>query len=149
MKRSLIALAIIIAIVASGAGWYIHSKQPVREGEIAMSRLQGPVSVRYDERGVPHIRAENEADLYRTLGYVQAQDRLFQMEMIRRLARGELAEILGPNLIETDKLFRSLRIRDHAAAYVARQDKNTPMWKALEAYLDGINQYQDTHARPM
>ncbi|WP_122553274.1 penicillin acylase family protein [Pseudomonas viridiflava] len=149
MKRSLIALALIIAIVASGAGWYIHSKQPVREGEIAMSRLQGPVSVRYDERGVPHIRAENEADLYRTLGYVQAQDRLFQMEMIRRLARGELAEILGPNLIETDKLFRSLRIRDHAAAYVARQDKNTPMWKALEAYLDGINQYQDTHARPM
>ncbi len=149
MKRSLIVLAIVIAAVASGAGWYVYSKQPVRDGEVAMNHLQAPVSVSYDERGVPHIRAKNEADLYRTLGYVQAQDRLFQMEMIRRLSRGELADILGPKLIETDKLFRSLRIRDHAAAYVARQDKNTPMWKALEAYLDGINQYQDTHARPM
>ncbi|KTB94550.1 penicillin amidase [Pseudomonas syringae ICMP 11293] len=149
MKRSLFILAIIFALLAGGAGWYVNSKLPVRDGEIAMSRLQAPVTLRYDERGVPHIRAENEADLYRALGYAHAQDRLFQMEMLRRLARGELAEVLGPNLLETDKLFRSLRIREHADAYVAHQDKNTPTWKALEAYIDGINQYQDTHARPM
>lgn len=149
MKRSLVILAIIIAIIAGGAGWYVNSKQPVRDGEIAMSQLTAPVTLRYDERGVPHIRAENEDDLYRALGYAHAQDRLFQMEMLRRLARGELAEILGPNLLETDKLFRTLRIREHADAYVAHQDKNTPTWKALEAYIDGINQYQDTHARPM
>ncbi|MCV4274038.1 penicillin acylase family protein [Pseudomonas capsici] len=149
MKRILAILAILIALLAAGAGWYIHSKQPVRDGEIVMSNLQAPVSVRYDERGVPHIRAGNEADMYRALGYVHAQDRLFQMEMLRRLARGELAEILGPNLVGTDKLFRSLRIREHADAYVARQNPDTPTWKALQAYLDGINQYQDTHARPM
>jgi penicillin amidase len=149
MKRSLIILVIVIALLAVGGGWYIHSKQPMRDGEIVISHLQAPVSVRYDERGVPHIRAEHEADLYRALGYVHAQDRLFQMEMLRRLARGELAEVMGPRLIETDKLFRSLRIREHAAAYVARQDKNTPTWQALQAYLDGINQYQDSHPRPM
>ncbi|TFZ33404.1 penicillin acylase family protein, partial [Pseudomonas syringae] len=125
------------------------SKLPVRDGEIDMSRLQAPVTLRYDERGVPHIRAENEADLYLALGYAHAQDRLFQMEMLRRLARGELAEVLGPNLLETDKLFRSLRVREHAGAYVAHQDKNTPTWKAREAYIDDSNQYHDTHARPM
>jgi penicillin amidase len=149
MKRSLSILVFIIAIVLGAGAWYLYSKQPLRDGEITLAHLQAPVAVRYDERGVPHIRAQNEPDLYRALGYVQAQDRLFQMEMMRRLARGELAEILGPKLLATDKLFRSLRIRDHADAYVARQDKSTPAWIALEAYLDGINQYQDLHAKPL
>ena len=153
MKRSLkivlIIMVLLVAVLALGGAWYVHTKQPLRDGEIVMTHLQAPVSVRYDERGVPHIRAENEADLYRALGYVHAQDRLFQMEMLRRLARGELAEILGPGLVDTDKLFRSLRIREHAAAYVARQNPASPTWQALQAYLDGINQYQDTHARPM
>lgn len=149
MKRSLIILAVVVALLGAVGGWYIHSKQPVRDGEIVISHLQAPVSVRYDERGVPHIRAEHESDMYRALGYVHAQDRLFQMEMLRRLARGELAEVMGPRLIETDRLFRSLRIREHAAAYVARQNKSTPTWQALQAYLDGINQFQDSHPRPM
>lgn len=65
MKRSLVILAIIIAILAGGAGWYVNSKQPVRDGEIAMSHLQAPVTLRYDERGVPHIRAESEAEIGR------------------------------------------------------------------------------------
>ena len=94
--------------------------------------LQGPVTVRYDERGVPHIRAENEADLYRALGYVHAQDRLFQMEMMRRLAQGELAEVLGPKLVDTDRLFRTLGIRARAETYVAALDQQTPAWKALK-----------------
>jgi penicillin amidase len=149
MKRSLIILVVVVALLGAVGGWYIHSKQPVRDGEIVITHLQAPVSVRYDERGVPHIRAEHEADMYRALGYVHAQDRLFQMEMLRRLARGELAEVMGPRLIDTDRLFRSLRIREHAAAYVARQNKNTPTWQALQAYLDGINQFQDSHPRPM
>jgi penicillin amidase len=126
MKRSLSVIALLIVLIAGGGAWYIHSKQPVRNGELALNSLKAPVSVRYDERGVPHIKAENQDDLYRALGYVHAQDRLFQMEILRRLARGELAEILGPKLINTDKLFRSLRIREHADQYVARQDKNTP-----------------------
>lgn len=149
MKRSLTILVFIIAILIGGGVWYVHSKQPQRDGELSLTGLQAPVTVRYDERGVPHIQAENEADLYRALGYVQAQDRLFQMEMMRRLARGELAEVLGPKLVATDKLFRSLRIREQADTYVARHDKNTPTWKALQAYLEGINQFQVTHPKPL
>ncbi|WWF45529.1 penicillin acylase family protein [Pseudomonas trivialis] len=149
MKRSLIVLALLIVAVMAGVGGYVYSKQPTRQGTQTLANLQGSVTVRYDERGVPHIRAGNEADLYRALGYVQAQDRLFQMEMMRRLARGELAEVLGPKLLETDKLFRSLRIRERAADYVAHMDHESATWKALQAYLDGINQYQAGHPSPM
>jgi penicillin amidase len=149
MKRVLTVLALLIVALAAGGGWYVYSKQPTRQGQVALQHLQGSVTVHYDERGVPHIRAENETDLYRTLGYVQAQDRLSQMEAVRRLARGELAEVLGPKLLDTDKLFRSLRIRERADSYVAALDRQSPAWKALQAYLDGINQYQDSHAAPV
>jgi len=149
MKRSLTALAVLIAAAAAGGAWYVHSKQPQRSGEIALAHLAAPVSVRYDDRGVPHIQAQNQQDMYRALGYVQAQDRLFQMEIMRRLARGELAEVLGPKLLATDTLFRSLRIREQAEVYVARQDQQSPAWQALQAYLDGVNQYQAGHPRPI
>jgi penicillin amidase len=149
MKRSLTALALLIVVLAARAGWYLYSKQPSRQGMVELQHLQGSVTVRYDERGVPHIRADNETDLYRALGYVHAQDRLFQMEVLRRLARGELAEVLGPKLLDTDKLMRSLRIRERAETYFANLDKQSPSFIAMQAYLDGINQYQDSHAKPV
>ena len=149
MKRSLTIIALVVAAAAGGGVWYVQSKLPTRQGQVELYTLKEPVTVRYDERGVPHIRAGNQLDMYRALGYVQAQDRLFQMEIMRRLARGELAEILGPKLVETDKLFRSLRIRERAATYVNALDQQSPAWQALQAYLDGINQYQATHAKPV
>ncbi|QTH14026.1 penicillin acylase family protein [Pseudomonas corrugata] len=149
MKRSLIAFLSLVVTAIIVTGGYLYSKQPTRQGTVQLQGLQGSVTVRYDERGVPHIRAENETDLYRALGYVQAQDRLFQMEIMRRLARGELAEVLGPKLLDTDKLMRSLRIRERAARYVAEQDPLSPSWIAMQAYLDGINRYQDSHVRPI
>jgi len=149
MKRSLIAFLSLVVTAIIVTGGYLYSKQPTRQGTVQLQGLQGSVTVRYDERGVPHIRAENETDLYRALGYVHAQDRLFQMEVMRRLARGELAEVLGPKLLDTDKLMRSLRIRERAARYVAEQDPQSPAWIAMQAYLDGINRYQDSHVRPV
>jgi len=149
MKRVFSVLAVLLVLIAAGAGWYVYSKLPTRQGSVELAHLQGSVTVRYDDRGVPHIRAENETDLYRALGYVHAQDRLFQMEIMRRLSRGELAEVLGPKLLETDKLFRSLRIRERSLSYVEHMDHESAAWKALQAYLDGINQYQDSHAKPM
>lgn len=153
MKRLLkfLALALLVLLIA-GAGvlalmW--HARLPQRSGEISLAGLKAPVQVRYDESGVPHIRAENEADLYRALGYVHAQDRLFQMEILRRLARGELAEVLGPKLVETDRLFRTLTIREYADAFAAKMDKAAPATQALQAYLDGVNQFQDTHPAPI
>ena len=149
MKFILKIIVMIIVIICVAGAWFINSKQPQRSGEISLVNLQAAVSVRYDERGVPHIQAQNELDMYRTLGYVHAQDRLFQLEMVRRLARGELAAILGPKLLNSDRLFRSLEIRAYADAFADKMDLNTPANKALMAYLDGINQYQDTHPVPL
>lgn len=149
MQRTLTALALIVATTAAGAYWYLDGKQPQRSGELHLSHLQAAVTVAYDERGVPHIQAEHETDMYRALGYVHAQDRLFQMEILRRLARGELAEILGSTLVDTDRLFRTLGIREHADRYAAQMDMNTPAGQALQAYLDGINQYQASRPAPL
>ena len=143
-----LAGAAVIAAAATAA-WYVHTKQPQRDGTLVITGLQAAVEVRYDERGVPHIRAANEADLYRALGYVQAQDRLFQMEMSRRLARGELAEVLGPRLLDVDRLFRTLGIRARADAYLQRIDTRSPAYLALLAYLDGVNQFQASHPAPI
>jgi penicillin amidase len=149
MKKLLKLLPVALALVLFGGAWYIHSKQPVRSGAIDLRGLQKEVTVRYDERGVPHIQAQNEADMYRALGYVHAQDRLFQMEMVRRLAMGELSEILGPKLLDTDRLFRTLGIRLHALQAVQTIDLGTPQGQALSAYLDGVNQYQASHPAPL
>ena len=73
----------------------------------------------------------------------------FRWKWCGRLARGELAAILGPKLLNSDRLFRTLGIRAHADAYVAKMDPNTPANKALMAYLDGINQYQNSHPAPL
>lgn len=149
MKRSLTLLAVVVTVAAGAGYWYVQGKLPQREGELPLAGLQAPVSVRYDARGVPHLQAQNEADLYRALGYVHAQDRLFQMEILRRLARGELAEVLGDKLLPTDTLFRSLRIREQAARMAKRQDRQSPAWQALQAYLDGVNGWQASHPKPV
>lgn len=148
MKRSLTALALILATTGGALSWYLYSKQPLRDGELVLEGLQAPVTVDYDERGVPHIRADNEADMQRALGFVHAQDRLFQMEMLRRLARGELAEVLGEQLVDTDRLFRTLEIRHHADRYAARLDPASPSVQALQHYLEGVNQFQASRPLP-
>ena len=153
MKSTLKYIGILVLtaliLVSAAAGWYFYGKQPKRSGTVDMTGLSARVTVQYDERGVPHIQAENQADLYRALGYVHAQDRLFQMEIMRRLAKGELAEILGAKFLDTDKLFRTLGIRAYAESYVANLDQNSPAAKALTAYLDGINQFQNDHKPPI
>ncbi|MBK9443499.1 MAG: penicillin acylase family protein [Comamonadaceae bacterium] len=147
--KIVLALLVGVLMVAAGAGfWYISTKQPQRSGELMLTGLTAPVSVRYDDRGIPHIKATNEPDLYRALGYVHAQDRLFQLDMVRRLARGELAEVLGPKLVKLDRLFRTLGLRDHADKVVAGMDLKSPSAVAQLAYLDGINQFQASHPAP-
>lgn len=142
LQRLVLFALLLLAAACTMGLWWLRQSLPQREGALHLQGLSHSVSVRYDERGVPHIRAENEADLYRALGFVHAQDRLFQMEMIRRLAQGELAEVLGEKLLETDKLFRTLGLRRKADEMAAKLDATQPATAALHAYLDGINQFQ-------
>ena len=153
LRRVALTLAALLALAGAGATWHVQRKLPQREGELSLPGLQAPVEVRWDEAGVPHLRAANELDLYRALGYLHAQDRLFQMEMLRRLSRGELAEILGPDLLKTDRLFRALRIRDRADEMAREQFADParlgPAQRVLQAYLDGVNAYQDSRPAPL
>lgn len=146
---SLLTLLTAVLLAAALGYWYARGKLPQRDGELYLRGLAAPVQVRWDERGVPHIQAQNETDLYRALGFLHAQDRLFQMELMRRLAKGELSEILGPKLLETDKLFRTLGLRAQAEARVQAINPRHPSWPALQAYLDGINEFQETRPLPL
>ncbi len=145
----MIVLLTVLAIAVAAGVWHARSKLPQRSGTIELSQLKASVQVSWDERGVPHLQAQNEIDLYRALGFLHAQDRLFQMEMVRRLARGELADILGPKLLDTDRLFRTLELRAHAEQRIKSIDRNSPAWQGLLAYLDGINEFQDTRPLPV
>ncbi len=89
-------------------------------GTIECPGLSAAVVVRRDERGIPFIEATNEADLYFAQGYATASDRLWQMDFLRRTARGELAEVLGAAAIEVDKLHRVYGFRSVAEKLFAR-----------------------------
>lgn len=149
MKRFFSFALLLLIAIALGGYWFIQQKQPQRSGEIKLEQLSEAVSVRFDERGVPHIQAATELDAYRALGYVHAQDRLFQMEMVRRLAQGQLSEVLGEKTVKIDRLFRTLRLHQHAKSYLKTLDPNSPAMQSLNAYLDGINQYQASRAKPL
>ncbi|MBY0236883.1 MAG: penicillin acylase family protein, partial [Burkholderiaceae bacterium] len=77
LRKVLPGLLALLLLGAAVLAWHVRSKQPQRSGELALAGLSAAVTVRYDEFGVPHISAGNEADMYRALGYVHAQDRLF------------------------------------------------------------------------
>ena len=151
LKLILKILAAIVVIIAIILGGIIYSSKPKYSGEITLEGALEEVEVIYDEFGVPHIYAKNEHDAYLTLGYVHAQDRLFQMEIMRRVGGGRLAEILGPNLIETDKFFKTIGIEDAADESVKMFMKNRdkPWHQSAMAYLDGINHFLKNGPTPL
>jgi penicillin G amidase len=111
------------------------------EGTFNVSGLDAEVQVMRDEWGVPHIYAENQRDLFFAQGYVQAQDRLWQMDMWRRVNEGRLAEILGPEAFEHDKLARLIQFR---GPWEEEWTSYHPDGKMIfEAFADGVNAYID------
>ncbi|RUA28696.1 MAG: penicillin acylase family protein, partial [Bacteroidetes bacterium] len=122
---------------------YLESQSPKYAGELHINNgITDSVYVVYDTYAIPHITAKSEEDAFFALGYAHAQERLFQMDLIRRLAKGELAEILGPKLIPTDKMMRTLGIKEMAINSAKEFRQQQPkMDKAAEAYLNGINYF--------
>lgn len=142
-KKWLIVIAGIIAALALvafiGFTWFMNKSKPVIDGELAVTILDQDVTVTRDEKGVPHIFAKTDADLYRAQGYVQAQDRLFQMDLARRQASGRLSEIIGEATINTDKHFLTFSLRDAAEKSLAAYDDESK--QVLEWYAEGVNAF--------
>jgi penicillin amidase len=141
----------MLALVAAAAGvvWLraaARAALPMLDGEVQISGLSAPVSVRRDAHGVPHIEAATQDDLFLAQGYVTAQDRLWQMDTFRRNANGELAQILGASLVKHDRAQRVLQFRLTAQRIYSNlpaQDR-----ARLDDYARGVNlfiaQHQDT-----
>ncbi|HEY8309663.1 MAG TPA: penicillin acylase family protein [Gemmatimonadaceae bacterium] len=106
--------------------------------------LDGPVDVRYDARGVPHIFATTEEDAYRALGYVVARDRLFQLDIQTRAASGTLTGLVGARALGLDQSTRMLGMPRAAERKLAAMDANSPSRRILDAYTDGVNAYIDS-----
>jgi penicillin G amidase len=112
---------------------------PQTEGRLPLPTLEAPVEVVRDRFGIPHVYARGRADLARAQGYVHAQDRLFQMETIRRFAFGRLSEIAGRRTLELDRLARRMRLRWAAEQDAAACDPEATA--LVEAYCEGVNAF--------
>jgi penicillin G amidase len=149
LKKFLLVLLVLVAFfVLAFIGYYFYSK-PTYEGEQKLQHLQDEATVYFDDFGVPHIYANSQKDAMTTLGYVHAQDRLWQMELLRRIAPGRLSAMFGSKLLKTDKFFAGLGIDEYSEKEIAKLDKNSEAYQLSMAYIDGINQYIEEGKTPI
>ena len=131
-------------LLVLGGYLFVQSDAPdYDKAKLKLKGLEQDVDIWFDEYGIPHIKGQTEADAFFALGYVHASERLFQMEMLRRVSTGRLAEIIGPDMLEVDILFRTLGIHE-----ISKQSVQTYLnggehayQIAAKAYLDGINAF--------
>ena len=132
----------IIAGLLAGAGWIYHVGNrglPSYDGQVGLTGLEHPVQILRDSYAMPHIVARSESDLYYAVGYAQAQDRLWQMDLLRRVTQGRLSELFGQDLVDVDLMMRALRIPDKSRLMMA--ELAPEMTKAMERFCDGVNAY--------
>jgi penicillin amidase len=137
--------SILVIAVAASAWWSIYRPLPQIDGRTSLPGLNQEVTVARDLWGVPHIRAASVEDLAESQGYVMAQDRLWQMDLLRRAARGQLSEILGPRTLLIDKDFRTHGFGRAAERDVTLLDPESR--KMMEAYARGVNQFIEQHKK--
>ncbi|MDX2296590.1 MULTISPECIES: penicillin acylase family protein [Streptomyces] len=145
-RARLIVLLLVLALVGAVGfgGWWgvdtVRASFPQTTGEIRIDSLSGDVEVKRDANGIPQIYADNETDLFRAQGYVQAQDRFYEMDVRRHLTAGRLSEMFGESQVDTDAFLRTLGWRQ-----VAQQEYDKVLApetkKYLQAYAEGVNAY--------
>jgi len=146
--KRLALLLLILLVIALGTGWWLmRGSLPTLDGELALAGLSAPVTIQRDALGVVTIDAASETDMARALGYVHAQERYFEMDLMRRTSAGELAELFGPRALDLDKEHRVHRMR---ARVMANLDAFAGDKVAqLQAYTDGVNAgLDDLKVRP-
>ena len=137
LKRITLALLALLLLIILAASWLLHGSVPILDGTISLPGLSAPVTIQRDHLGVVTVDAANEVDAMRALGYVHAQERFFEMDLMRRNAAGELAELFGPIAVDTDKQHRVHRMRARVTQQLSAiaGDKMA----VLKAYVDGVN----------
>ncbi len=141
-----VVLALVVVLILAGTGWFYFQARaslPQVDGQVQVAGLSAPVTVLRDAQGVPHVRAGNLHDLLFAQGYITAQDRLWQMDALRRAALGELAEIVGPVAVERDRHQRLLLF--HAATDRAWDALPPATRESFQAYAQGVNAFIESH----
>lgn len=148
-KRILKILAVLIVLIIIAAVFFVRhisrKALPEYNQNIELAGLQEEVAVYRDVHAVPHIYAQNEHDLYMAVGYVMAQDRLWQMDFLRRVGMGRLSEIFGDAMIDNDHFLRALRFSEKSELVLAQSDES--IINALNAFSDGVNQFIENHQK--
>jgi penicillin amidase len=141
-----VAAAVVVALVAGAVFAFttVRRSLPQTEGTIALRGLDAEVTVHRDEAGVPQVYADSATDLFFAQGFVQAQDRFFEMDVRRHITAGRLSEMFGPDTLETDKVVRAMGWRRIAEREVARLDPQVLTY--LEAFSAGVNAYLEDRA---
>ena len=136
----IIVLVLIIGVAAFG---YLKLTLPDCDGELTVPGLANDVEIIRDSYGMAHIYASNDEDLSFAFGYVTAQDRLFQLDMVRRAGTGRLSEILGESLVPADKLFRT--VWAETTLEEALETYDPEVRASLESFIAGVNFYIENH----
>src|SRR5512141_1358145 len=111
LLRLLIGVALLLLLAIAGGWWLLHGSLATLDGNLDLPGLSAPATIERDAIGVVTIHAANETDAMRALGYVHAQERFVEMDLLRRTAAGELAALFGPIALDTDKKHRVHRLR--------------------------------------
>lgn len=145
MKKALLIFAsvfIFLSVILFFSGLYLKSTgTPRYEGKLALEGLMEPVEVNFDLNGIPHIKANNEHDGYMALGHIMAQDRIFQMDLIRRVYKGELSEILGRKALDSDVLFRTIDVNYGLRQQYEKGLMNPRVVSLFKSYIRGVNAF--------
>jgi penicillin G amidase len=149
LGRGLLALALLVVVAIGFVAWAILGSLPKISGEVRLANpaLSAPLTIGRDSAGVVTITAQSERDADFALGFVHAQDRLFQMEVMRRAGAGRLSELFGIRTLKTDKLMRLLGLRQQAAAQY--EAASPELRAALDAYAAGVNAYMAWQGFPL
>jgi penicillin G amidase len=138
---------ILVVVVGALLWWLVYRPLPQLDGSAVLPGLRNEVTVERDRWGVPHIRANSVEDLAEAQGYVMAQDRLWQMDLLRRVGRGQLSEILGKTTLAIDKDFRTMEFGRAADRDLGLMDKDSrALW---EAYARGVNRFIEQHGKQL
>jgi penicillin amidase len=137
LKRLLLALFVFLVAAIVTAWLLVRGSVPQLDGELAMTGLSSPANVERDALGTATIRGNSRIDVARALGFVHAQERFFEMDLMRRAAAGELSELVGAAALPLDKQRRPFRMRSRTAQVLA--DAAAEDRAAIEAYSDGVN----------
>src|SRR5438309_5513329 len=143
LLKALAAILVLAVLVFAGGYHYLRRSLPEVEGTVTVAGLSAPIDIVRDADAIPHVFATNKSDALFGLGYVHAQDRLWQMELQRRIGHGRLSEVLGAAALSQDRFLRTVGFGRAAK----RAWETTPDWakQQIDWYVAGINAFLASH----